>query len=151
MWADPYIARYIGGRPSTCEQTWSRMLRYAGLWALLGYGYWAIEETATGRFVGEVGFADFKRGLEPPINNVPEAGWVIATAMQGRRYASEALAAALTWADAHLVHEHTVCLISPENEPSLRLAAANLFLEVARPIYKHDPIVLLRRSRVQQS
>jgi hypothetical protein len=34
---------------------------YIGHWALMGFGYWVIEEKATGEFVGDVGFADFKR------------------------------------------------------------------------------------------
>jgi len=58
MWADPLVTRHIGGKPSTPQATWLRMLRYPGLWALLGFGYWAVEEKATGAFVADVGFAD---------------------------------------------------------------------------------------------
>ncbi len=28
MWSDPAVTRYIGGRPSTAEEVWSRLLRY---------------------------------------------------------------------------------------------------------------------------
>jgi RimJ/RimL family protein N-acetyltransferase len=30
MWADPTVTRFIGGRPHTKEEVWSRLLRYIG-------------------------------------------------------------------------------------------------------------------------
>ena len=35
MWSHPDIVRFIGGRPSTAEETWARLMRYGGFWALL--------------------------------------------------------------------------------------------------------------------
>jgi len=32
MWSDEAVVRFIGGVPSTREQTWARMLRVAGMW-----------------------------------------------------------------------------------------------------------------------
>ena len=40
MWADPVVTRHIGGRPLSEEESWTRLLRYVGHWALLGFGYW---------------------------------------------------------------------------------------------------------------
>ena len=60
--------RALGGQPFAAEDVWSKLLRYAGHWALLGFGYWAIEEKSSGRFVGEAGFADFKRAIEPSFD-----------------------------------------------------------------------------------
>src|SRR5579864_5518349 len=65
MWGDPKVTQYIGGKPLTEEECWTRLLRYAGHWSLLGFGYWVAEEKASGNFVGEVGFADYKRDLQP--------------------------------------------------------------------------------------
>src|SRR5688500_3429452 len=84
MWADPVVVRYTIGQPSTAQRTWLRLLTYLGHWDLMGYGYWAVEEKATGRFIGEVGFADFKRGLDPSIEGVPELGWVLAPHAHGK-------------------------------------------------------------------
>ena len=67
MWADPTITWHIGGKPFTEEESWTRLLRYVGHWALLGFGYWVVEERATGIFAGEIGFADYKRNLEPSL------------------------------------------------------------------------------------
>src|ERR1700730_13663720 len=94
MWADPEVARYIGGKPHTEEESWARLLRYVGHWSLLGFGYWVVEEKATGNFVGEIGFADYKRDLEPWFKGVPEIGWVFASHAHGRGYATEAVRAA---------------------------------------------------------
>ena len=58
MWADPRVTQYIRPRPFTAEESWARLLRYIGHWALLGFGYWVIEEKATGKFIGECGFAN---------------------------------------------------------------------------------------------
>src|SRR5262245_12457948 len=79
VWADPLVVQHITGRPSSRADSWSRLLRYRGLWPVLGYGYWAIRETRTGRFVGDIGFADFKREITPSILGAPEAGWVLAS------------------------------------------------------------------------
>jgi RimJ/RimL family protein N-acetyltransferase len=50
MWADPLVTRHIGGIPLSAEESWTRLLRYVGHWALLGFGYWVVEEKATGNF-----------------------------------------------------------------------------------------------------
>lgn len=83
MWADPLVTRYIGGTPFSEEDSWARLLRYAGHWALLGFGFWAIEEKETGRFAGELGFADFKRDIHPPLEATPELGWVLRSEIHG--------------------------------------------------------------------
>src|ERR1700732_5300270 len=71
MWADPEVTRYIGGKPYTEEESWARLMRYAGPCSLLGFGYWVVEEKSTGSFIGEAGFADYKRAL-PPLQGIPE-------------------------------------------------------------------------------
>ena len=122
MWADPVVVRYIGGKPSTREEVWSRMLRYSGLWAFLGFGYWALEDKASGSFAGEMGFADFKREIEPSLDSMPELGWALASQFHGRGYSTEALRTIVAWGDANLAANQTACIINPENLPSLRVA-----------------------------
>ena len=122
MWGDPDVVRFIGGVPSTPHDAWLRLLRYAGLWKLLGYGFWAVEEKASGRVVGDIGYMDVKRALTPTLDGMPEIGWALASEAQGRGYASEALAAVLAWGDAHLGAHRAACIIAAENAPSIRLA-----------------------------
>ncbi|MBC5829619.1 MAG: GNAT family N-acetyltransferase [Candidatus Eremiobacteraeota bacterium] len=77
MWADPRVVEHITGTPSTREQSWARLLRYAGHWAMMDFGYWAVEERESGAFIGEVGFADYHREIEPSLNGIPELGWIL--------------------------------------------------------------------------
>jgi len=128
MWADPIVTRYIGGKPSSEEESWTRLLRYVGHWALLGFGYWVVEEKATGNFIGEVGYADYKRNLgDPSLKgtpeiDTPEIGWVLAPQSHGKGYATEAVRAVIAWGDGHFGPSRTHCLIHPENLPSIRVA-----------------------------
>jgi len=144
LWADPAVTRFIQGRPQTRAEVWARLLRYAGHWAWLGYGYWAVE--LDGRYVGELGLADFQRALQPPLG-VPELGWALAPAVHGHGYATEALAAVLAWADADLGAAETACIVAPENLASLRVAAKLGYRESLRTTYEGEPTVVFRRAR----
>jgi len=145
MWADPRIVRHITGKPSTAQQAWMRLLNYAGHWSLLGFGYWVVEESETERFVGEVGFADFKRGLDPSLADVPEIGWALAAEMHGRGFATEALRAAVWWGDSNFRSDRTFCIIDPENAASLRVASKCAYREVRRVDYNGKPTILFAR------
>ncbi len=147
MWANPLVTKHIGGRPSSRAQTWQRILKYAGLWRILGYGYWAIEELDGSAFVGDVGFADFHREIEPSIDGMPEAGWAIDPRFAGRGYATEALSAALTWADANLAAERSVAIVAPKNAASIRVAEKTGYRQTGQTEYKNDPILLFARPR----
>ncbi|MFO1058004.1 MAG: GNAT family N-acetyltransferase [Dongiaceae bacterium] len=121
-WAEPAVVEHIfGGEPSAPRDSWMRLLAYRGLWPLLGFGYWAVRDKATGRYLGDLGFADFHRLIEPSIKGIPEAGWVLSTRAHGRGIATEALAAALAWLWAQ-GHDRSVCLVAPQNRASLRVA-----------------------------
>lgn len=115
----------------------------------MGFGYWLVEEKATGLFVGELGFADFKREISPSIKGFPEAGWVIDPQSQGKGYATEALQIALQWRDEHLAGTKTVCIISPGNEPSFRVAQKCGFARVRETTFMGEPVVMLERSKIK--
>jgi RimJ/RimL family protein N-acetyltransferase len=145
LWTDPAVTRFIGGKPSTREEVWARLLRYAGLWSLLGFGYWVVTEKDTGRFLGEVGFADFRREIEPSLEGVPEAGWVMAPHSHGKGYATEAVKAAIAWGEKHFGDRHMACIIAPENGPSLRVAEKCGFREWQHTTYKDNPTIMFVR------
>ncbi|MBX2805587.1 MAG: GNAT family N-acetyltransferase [Hyphomicrobiales bacterium] len=147
MWADPEVVRHISGKPSTETETWFRLLRYAGHWDLLGYGYWAVTDRASGAFLGEAGLADYRRDIEPDFRGAPEAGWVMATASHGRGLAREAVTAILAWADENLSAIRTVCMISPEHDASLRLAKDVGYVNACQAKYMGSDVVVLERAR----
>ena len=144
LWSDPDVTHFVGGRPSTAEEIWSRMLRYAGHWQLLGYGYFVVTDRETGTIIGECGLANFHRDIEPSLGDTPEAGWVLLPQYQRRGLAREALTAVLAWADAAKM-PRTVCMVDPENRASLRLATSVGYSEYARTTYKDTPSILLER------
>jgi len=145
LWTDPESVRFISGKPSTREEAWARMLRYAGHWSLLGFGYWVVTDRMTGRFVGEVGFGNFKRDIEPSLEAMPEIGWVLAGDQHGRGYATEAAQAAVAWGEAHFGPIRTACIIAPENGPSIRVAEKCGYREFQRTTYKDQPTILFVR------
>jgi RimJ/RimL family protein N-acetyltransferase len=147
MWADPIVTRHIGGRPFTREESWHRMLRNPGIWAWLGYGFWVVTERATGRFVGEVGFADFKRDMQPSIEGSPEAGWVLAPWAHGRGYATEAVRAVHAWLDEHPAVERSVCIIDTDHAASIRMAHRLGYVKLCDSTYKDVAIALFERAR----
>ena len=146
LWNEPEVYRYITAKPSKEGEVWGRILRYIGHWAALGWGYWAVEEKASGLLVGEVGFADHRREIDPPLTGMPELGWVLATAYHGKGYGTEAVGAALAWSDPRFAGRRVCCIAAPENAASLRLAARFGFREVLRTTYLGDPTILSIRE-----
>lgn len=147
MWADPVVVRHVGGRAFTDEESWTRLMRDRGLWEILGYGYWAVRETATGRYVGVVGFADLRRDLQPSLYGLPEMGWVLAAWAHGQGFGTEAVRAGLAWIDETLAPPMVPCIIDADNTPSIALATKVGFTLKTHTTYKGAPIVVMERAR----
>ncbi|WP_407541119.1 GNAT family N-acetyltransferase [Deinococcus radiomollis] len=145
LWGDPQVTRFIGGRAFTPEEVWGRLLRYAGHWTLLGYGFWVVRERSSGVFVGEIGLLDAHRDLSPPLG-APELGWALSPAQQGNGYATEAVRAALAWAEAQLNARRVTCIIAPDNAASLRVAHRCGFRETGEAVYHGETVIRLERS-----
>jgi RimJ/RimL family protein N-acetyltransferase len=143
--SDPRVVRFLGGSPMSREDTWRKILASPGLWALLGYGYWVIERREDSAYLGQVGFADFKRDMSPSIEGLPEMGWIMNADSQGRGLASEAVLAALAWADETLGAREIVAIINHENAASIRVAEKGGFAVRGEAVYRGEPILLFRR------
>ncbi|HEV2867437.1 MAG TPA: GNAT family N-acetyltransferase [Allosphingosinicella sp.] len=143
--ADPDVVRHLGGSPFSREDTWRRLLTGPGMWAFFGFGYWAVERREDGAWLGQVGFADFKRDMQPSIEGLPEMGWIFAPSAQGQGYAREAVAAGLAWADETLKAPEIVAIIDHANTASIRLAERCGFNERTDATYRGAPILLVRR------
>jgi RimJ/RimL family protein N-acetyltransferase len=112
---DSDAARYVGG-PLERRRSWFRFAGDVGSWSLLGYGAWAIEETATGAFAGQA-------ALTRPAH-FPEAeiGWIVFPAFQRRGFATEAALAARAHAYGALGWTTAVSYVDPANAASVALA-----------------------------
>jgi len=141
LWADQRVVRFIGGQPSSEEESWARLLRYAGCWALMGFGFWAVRDRASGIFLGDVGFLEERRAGLDGFGGDPEIGWCLTPAAQGQGFAAEAVRAALVWGAAHFgtQHRRTVAMIHPDNAASVTVAARCGFRHYAVARYKDEP------------
>ena len=146
MWVEPDVVRFIGGKPFDREQSWSRFVRHPGMWQVMGFGFFAIEEKATGHFVGEAGFHEVRRNIMPSIEGTLEAGWALNSAGQGWGYATEAMQAAIGWAEAAFAGRKMTAIIDPDNQMSVRVAKKLGFSELARTTYLDKPIVVFERG-----
>jgi RimJ/RimL family protein N-acetyltransferase len=151
LWTDPAVVRYTIGSAAPAQRTWQRLLAYCGHWQLLGFGYWAVESISDGRYIGELGFADFHRDCVPSIDGIPEVGWALMPAAHGKGYATEALRKVIEWGDLHLSVGRTVCLIHRDNAPSLRLARKLGYLSELRAATDDEPHMLLAREVARPS
>jgi len=116
MCADEEIMRYIGGKAFSRIEAWRHMAYLVGHWELLGYGHFAVEEKASGRFIGRIGF------LNPGGWPGFEIGWTLAREAWGKGFAIEGARRALDFAFKELDKPHVISLIHPENKASIRVA-----------------------------
>jgi RimJ/RimL family protein N-acetyltransferase len=110
------IMRYLGGKTMDQVQAWRHLAYLVGHWAFRGYGYYAVEEKATGAFIGRAGFTN-QTGW-PGF----ELGWMLGPEYQGKGYATEAARMLLQYAFDALDQPHVISLIHPDNAPSRRVA-----------------------------
>jgi RimJ/RimL family protein N-acetyltransferase len=92
------------------------MAMFAGHWALHGFGFFVVEDKASGALLGRVGV------WKPEAWVGYELGWGLARHAWGRGYALEATRAAGDWALAHLPTDKIVSLIHTGNVRSQNLA-----------------------------
>jgi RimJ/RimL family protein N-acetyltransferase len=119
---------------------WRVLAASLGHWELRGYGMWAVEETATGAFVGQVGM------FHPEGWIAREVGWWVTAPCEGKGFAYEAAVAARRYACAIAGWREVFSVIHPDNARSIRLAerlGARLDREQAihtgamRLVYRH--------------
>ncbi|MDX2276505.1 MAG: GNAT family N-acetyltransferase [Hyphomonadaceae bacterium] len=147
IWRDERVVAPLGVAPLGEDEAWGRFCRYVGHWELLGFGTWAVTEKQSGAIVGEMGLFDFRRDLGPAYAGDPEQGWLMSVAAQGQGYATEAAHAALAWGERHFAAFNPFCIISPENAPSLRVAAKVGYRETTRTLFKGAAAIILRLAR----
>jgi RimJ/RimL family protein N-acetyltransferase len=140
MKSDPMLGDVISR-----EDAWQRVLRFAGHWALLGYGNFSIIEKEKGQYVGETGLWRACRQIADDFDGCPETGWSIAASAQGHGFAFEAASAAHLWYQTTKKSERSVCMIDPGNVRSIKLAKRLGYNMFRSDIYKGNPVDLFER------
>lgn len=144
MQADPVVMQHITGKPLSRDDAWPKFARTPGHWTLRGFGYWAVCDRASGEFLGDAGFSDFERSIEPSLKPYLEAGWAFRRAAHGRGLATEAMKAALDWAQRHFPDRSAACMINSDNVASIRVAEKCGFRYWEQARYKGVAVDLYR-------
>ncbi len=116
VYADPEVARYIGGATLDADGTTAQVRRFEAVWRDHGFGQSALIDRPSGTFLG-------RAGLHPwPEWGEVELGYVLARQAQGRGLATEAARAWLDVAFEALALDRLTAVVHPDNEPSQALA-----------------------------
>jgi [ribosomal protein S5]-alanine N-acetyltransferase len=114
---DPAAMRYYPA-PFAPAQVRGWIARARESYRTNGFGLWAVIRRSDERFLGDCG------PMLQPVEGrlLPEIGYHIVPAEQGRGYATEAARASLAWLFAQTEHDLVCSLVSPDNAPSRAVA-----------------------------
>jgi RimJ/RimL family protein N-acetyltransferase len=115
MNADPRVMQYIGDVQDRAA-AFRSMCAYIGHWHFRGYGPWAVEERATGAFVGRSGLVRFE-----PWTDV-EVAYALVPSAWGKGYASEVAARSLRYAHEVVGASGVASHILAGNSAAVRVA-----------------------------
>ena len=129
MGADQEVMTFLGPL-MTAAQSNDAVDRQNALQAEYGHCFWALEERATGDFLGFCGLKIMPDGCG--LDGEIEAGWRLKRAAWGKGYAREAAAASLGWGFANLDVPRIVAMTVTDNTRSWGL------MERLGMIRRHD-------------
>lgn len=145
LWAAPLAGDHAGGGPFGRSQAWDMFLRNAGHWHMTGFGGWAIEDRATRRMIGEVGFRYPASDLGADFDAYPEASVILSEDVLGAGIGKEALAAAHDWFD-RVITGPLVGRLRGGDRRGAVLAARMGYATLRQIGDEDDPVLLLRRN-----
>lgn len=117
----PETGRFLGPVAEPAEH-FGRFCRNAGSWLLYGYGGFMVRLRGSEEVIGNCGVFHSVRGLGEDFDDQPEAGWILRHDQVGKGLAGEAMREALEWFERTHGPRRIVCMIAPDNAPSIRLA-----------------------------
>ncbi len=117
--ADLEVMRYMGG-PRTRQRCEEQIAWFVQHWEERGFGQWAVEEKATGAFIGRIGLLYHKDW--PEGEHKTEVGWLLERSFWGRGLATEGARVIVRHGFEKLELERIISIIHPENTASRRVA-----------------------------
>jgi len=140
---DPVVMEYF---PSTLSETESNAmaLKIQSLISERGWGFWAVEDKVSKKFIGFV-------GLHVPLAKLPfspcvEIGWRLASKFWGKGYATEAASAALNVAFGRL-NLVKVYSFAPKGNAKSRAVMERLHMVNTHQNFEHPSIPAGHRLR----
>lgn len=112
--AEPDVIRYLN--PLTHEQSDAMLDRIDLHFEDHGWGFWALEEKASGALIGMCGLNNVSSAL--PFAPAVEIGWRLSTSWQGAGYAREAAQRCFDFAFDELKLDRVVAFTVPANSNS---------------------------------
>ncbi|CAA7614488.1 GNAT family N-acetyltransferase [Magnetospirillum sp. SS-4] len=114
IYADPVVMEHMNG-PKTPDVARISVERKAAKWQSQGYGFWCVEDKASGTAIGHCGL-DFL----DPLGEV-ECGYLLDRPFWGRGLATEMVRATLEWGFSQKNFETIIAIARPENIASMRV------------------------------
>ena len=115
--ADTEVMRYLPATLSR-EKSLEQMAGFVRHWEEQGFGLWAVEERASGKFIGFVGLM---RHDWPEGEHRTEVGWRLGRAHWGRGLATEGALASVRYGFEGLGLARIISITLPENAASRRV------------------------------
>lgn len=116
--ADSEVMSYLPAALSR-EESAEQMARFVRHWEELGYGLWAVEQRASGEFIGFV--ALMYQDEWPEGEHKTEVGWRLGRDHWGRSLATEGALASVRYGFEGLGLERIISITLPENAASRRV------------------------------
>ena len=142
IYADPESVRYL--RFFDLEGTRQQVERFKQHWDRHGFGLWAVEDRASGRFIGRIGLMHHDDWTASTHD--AEVGWVIARDLWGQGLASEGGAAALEFGVEMGLHDF-ISIANVDNAASQRVMAKLGLVRVGETVWRESPVVWFATTR----
>lgn len=134
-------SRFVGG-PMNDVGSWNALMILMGHWTARGFGWWMLEEKATGQVAGRVGIGHHVDWPEP------ELGWHLYDRFEGRGFAHEAAVVARDYAHRQMGLGPLISLIHPDNHASRRLAERlGAHIEQESFLLRGEPCMIYRHPK----
>ncbi|NOX93630.1 MAG: GNAT family N-acetyltransferase [Alphaproteobacteria bacterium] len=133
MMQEPAVAATLSPtkKPQARSDLWRQFASYLGHWQIRGFGFFSVEEKATGAWVGRVG--PWMPEGWPGI----ECGWAFHSDYWGKGYAPEAAIASVRWTFAQFPDLGRIISVIEQNNTNSQAVAKKIGEEKSGEIFEY--------------
>lgn len=133
-------AKFVGG-PMEPWESWNSLMVMTGHWIMRGFGWWILEDKATGKTAGRVGIGHHLDWPEP------ELGWHLYEGFDGKGLAYEAAVAARNHAYSEMGFGPLISLVDHGNTASAALARRLGAVPESETVIRGDACIIFRHPK----